>query len=256
MTFAFTALDLVFNNHRPRGGVANFLRGQLGAALHREAAHYARVFDPPRDLAAPSGFRDPLRPFVLRASNPNRFTLHLFDPTIAEIIVEAWKPDSHYIHNHEIDLVPHSLPPGQLEVHFLSPTDIRTETPDFGTLFARARDRVSGVCSSFGSGPLSIDHKALGEAACSVELVESQLTIIKRSRRSAASGQTHPLSGFTGRALYQGDFTDFYPILSAAQFTGVGRKTVWGNGQFEIRILRSGMLGQTAPTAQFPTNLS
>ena len=256
MTFSYTALHLVFTNHQPRGDVSNFLRGQLGAALHADAVNYARIFDPPRNFTAPSGFRDPLRPFVLRASDPNRFTLHLFDATIAGVIVEAWKPVSHYIHHHEIDLNPHPLPPGQLEVRFVSPTDIRTETPDFGTLFARARDRVSGVCSSFQSGPLAIDHKALGEAARSVELVESQLTIMKRSRRSAASGQTHPLSGFTGRALYQGDFTDFYPILCAAQFTGVGRKTVWGNGQIEIRILRSGILGKTVPTAQFPINQS
>jgi hypothetical protein len=37
-----------------------------------------------------------------------------------------------------------------------------------------------------------------------------------------------------GEAQYEGDLAEFVPFLEAAQFTGVGRQTVWGKGQIEV----------------------
>jgi CRISPR/Cas system endoribonuclease Cas6 (RAMP superfamily) len=53
-------------------------------------------------------------------------------------------------------------------------------------------------------------------------------------RRSSRTGQIHPIGGFIGEAEYEGDLTEFVPYLRAAQWTGVGRQTVWGKGQVRV----------------------
>lgn len=53
-------------------------------------------------------------------------------------------------------------------------------------------------------------------------------------RRSTRTGQTHSIGGFIGEAEYEGDLREFLPFLKAAQWTGVGRQTVWGKGQIAI----------------------
>jgi hypothetical protein len=180
--------------------------------------------------------RDPLRPFVLRANDPRDFSLHVFDGS-AERIVGAWKPESWTIREVEIDLAPKPLKEKRLEVAFVSPTDLRSDSPDFGTVFVRARDRVSTLRAAYGGGPLEIDFKGLGEIAAGIAMVRCELRDEVISRRSASNGRIHPIGGFTGTAIYEGEFEPFLPILQAAQFTGIGRKTVWGNGAFRIRLI-------------------
>jgi hypothetical protein len=36
-----------------------------------------------------------------------------------------------------------------------------------------------------------------------------------------------------GSAEYEGDLAEFVPYLRAARWAGVGRQTVWGNGEIE-----------------------
>jgi hypothetical protein len=55
-------------------------------------------------------------------------------------------------------------------------------------------------------------------------------------RRSSRTGQAHGIGGFSGFAEYEGDLAEFVPWLEAAQWTGVGRQSVWGKG--EIRLQR------------------
>jgi hypothetical protein len=64
---------------------------------------------------------------------------------------------------------------------------------------------------------------------------------VEYERRSARTGQSHSLGGFTGHAEYEGDLTEFVPWLEAAFWTGVGRLTVWGNGMMRIAIQRGGI---------------
>jgi hypothetical protein len=42
------------------------------------------------------------------------------------------------------------------------------------------------------------------------------------------------VGGFTGFATYIGEMGEFLPILRAAEWTGVGRQTVWGNGAIKL----------------------
>ncbi|MGB9605238.1 MAG: CRISPR system precrRNA processing endoribonuclease RAMP protein Cas6, partial [Bryobacteraceae bacterium] len=42
---------------------------------------------------------------------------------------------------------------------------------------------------------------------------------------------------FTGEVEYEGDVAEFVPYLEAAQWTGVGRQTVWGKGELAVTVL-------------------
>ena len=58
-------------------------------------------------------------------------------------------------------------------------------------------------------------------------------------RRSSRTGQTHPLGGFIGNAKYHGDLSEFVPYLRAAEWTGVGRQTVWGKGEIACDVFET-----------------
>jgi hypothetical protein len=130
-----------------------------------------------------------------------------------------------------------------VRLRFVTPTELKgagapaggTDAgPQFGVLFARLRDRISILRALYGTGPLDIDFRALGERSRAVELVSSDLEWIAARRRSSRTGQSHPLGGFTGEAEYAGDLAEFLPWLRAARWTGVGRQTVWGKGDVRV----------------------
>ncbi|MCS6951456.1 MAG: CRISPR system precrRNA processing endoribonuclease RAMP protein Cas6 [Bryobacterales bacterium] len=156
----------------------------------------------------------------------------------------------------ELDLRPRPEPVCRLRVLFVTPTELKEGgemvlRPEFGVLFARIRDRLSTLRALYGPGPLEMDFKAMGQRAAQVRLARSALRWTETTRRSGKSGQVHPFGGFTGEAEYEGDLAEFLPFLEAAQWTGVGRQTVWGKG--EMRVLRevSGLLprGGMRPSA-------
>ncbi len=124
-------------------------------------------------------------------------------------------------------------------VHFVTPTELKTarglaETPVFPVLMARIRDRVSALRALYGAGALPIDFRDFAARAASVRLVSASLRRVHAERRSARTGQQHPLGGFVGQAEYEGELTEFLPSLRAARWTGVGRQTVWGKGAIEV----------------------
>ena len=85
-----------------------------------------------------------------------------------------------------------------------------------------------------GGGPLEMDFRGFGERAAGVRMVECEVRSVAVERRSTRTGQRHPLGGFTGYARYEGDLAEFLPFLRAAEVTGVGRQTVWGNGEISV----------------------
>lgn len=133
-------------------------------------------------------------------------------------------------------LTPGNQPIPRIRVRFVTPTELKGVTleagePEFGTLFSRIRDRISTLRALYGSGPLDIDFKAMGERAEHVTMTRCDLRQIQAERVSRRTGQIHSLGGFAGVAEYEGDLAEFVPYLEAAKWTGVGRQTVWGKGE-------------------------
>jgi hypothetical protein len=140
-----------------------------------------------------------------------------------------------------LDLTPDAVRVGRLRIEFVTPTEIKggdqvVAKPEFGALFARARDRLSALRGLYGEGSLPIDFRAMGERAAAVRMTRCDLRHVQGERRSGRTGQVHPLGGFIGVAEYEGDLGEFVPILSAAEWTGVGRQTVWGKGAIRVVV--------------------
>ncbi len=227
----------------------------------RGTCAYARIFEPTSVAGeGPSGLQDRPRPFVFRASHLDgvtvasgenfHFNLHLFEtrePVIdhftrafAELAREGLGPGRkrailESVEGHrslQFEMVSGGERPGRVRVRFLTPTELKgSERPEFGVLFARIRDRVSTLRSLYGSGPLEIDFKAMGERADRIQMTRCDIEQVSVARRSGRTGQTHSLGGFVGVAEYEGDLGEFIPFLEIARWTGVGRQTVWGKGE-------------------------
>ncbi|MGA3203274.1 MAG: CRISPR system precrRNA processing endoribonuclease RAMP protein Cas6 [Bryobacteraceae bacterium] len=235
--------------HFPEGETANLFRGQLGKILYRrDPAAYARFFSPVRDAGVPSGLHDLPRPFVLRVRHLEGTTLdrfhvglNLFETNhraivdaMAELGRESFRAELVRVEGQDVLRFPlaATVPARRVRVHFLSPTELKNaRRPEFGPLFSRIRDRIGTLRALYGSGPLEIDFKAMGERAMAIQMTRCDIRHVEVER---STGQRHPLGGFTGIAEYEGDLTEFIPYLEIAGYTGVGRQTVWGNGEISI----------------------
>ena len=135
-------------------------------------------------------------------------------------------------------------PVQRVAVRFLTPTELKSaggvaERPEFAILFGRLRDRISTLRGIYGAGPLEIDFRGMGERAALIRLVRCELEWERVQRKSARTGQVHPIGGFTGEAEYHADpdeagLAEFLPWLRAARWVGVGRQTVWGKGDLRV----------------------
>ena len=208
------------------------------------------------------------RPFVFRAAHLDgssiasgerfHFDLHLFDrsPEVYGQFLEAFQQiarDGMGPRRARAELLEAKSEPlefalpeepvraNRIAIRFVTPTELKDggriiERPNFAVLFGRVRDRVSSLRSFYGPGPLDLDFRAMGERASLIEMPRCDIRHVDVKRRSSRTGQIHSIGGVVGDAEYEGDLGEFIPILEVAQFTGVGRQTVWGKGQIEIRL--------------------
>ena len=239
--------------HFPAGETANLFRGQFGKILHRyNPAMYDRFFAPVRETGVPSGLHDPPRPFVLRVRHLEGATLqsfhiglNVFETDEAELVHiyqaiddlarETLRAEFHGIQGSDLLRLPLAgAPPAErVRVTFLSPAELKgQESPEFGPMFARIRDRIGTLRALYGAGPLEIDFKAMGKRATAIRMTHCDVRDVEVERVSR--NRRHPLGGFTGVAEYEGSLTEFIPYLEIASYTGVGRQTVWGKGEISV----------------------
>lgn len=173
-----------------------------------------------------------------------------FEKVFAALAHEGLGPDRAAAELFQVDelssptllpLDPKPQTPGSVEVEFLSPTELKhngktVQRPSFPVLFGRVRDRLATLAMLYADAPLDeIDFEGTSTRASLVEMTRCEIHQEERLRRSSRTGQTHPIGGFTGTARYEGDLAEFLPFLEAAQWTGVGRHAVWGNGEIRVR---------------------
>jgi len=250
------------------GKASNTIRGAFGSILRRVSPpeDYRRIFEP-RLESGPSGLADAPRPFVIRAASLDgaqfaagesfHFDVHLFETAV------RWTPHFTAVFRelareglglgrvpvalasvapmpcHTLSLAACPSAPPSIVVRFLTPTEIKSEgrtagVPPFHALIARARDRVSTLRELYGEGALPIDFRGLAQRAHAVSTARASVRHEAVERTSTRTGQTHPLAGFTGEIEYAGDLREFLPYLRAAEWTGIGRHTVWGHGQIDL----------------------
>lgn len=260
LRFSFVAHEAI---DFPAAKAGNTLRGAFGMK--------ARMVEPFASRPGPSGMRDSPRPLVFRANHLDgkhiqagerfHFDLHLFDLTAIDRVVEGFKElkelgarrgrvefkqamssidGGEQIRPIRLGLG-HTTEASRLRVRFVTPTELKSgqqlaERPQFGILAARIRDRISTLRQLYGPGPLEIDFRGFGERAERVKMTRCEIGRVEIERRSSRTGQTHPIGGFVGEAEYEGDLTEFVPYLRVAEWTGVGRQTVWGKGEITVEV--------------------
>ena len=133
-------------------------------------------------------------------------------------------------------------PTRAIRIYFQTPTELKsdgeiTEPQEFSILLGQICTRLNRIAALYGSSELNLDCRSLRSQAAGVALTGTSLRRVDISRRGTRSGQTHPIGGFVGSIDYAGDLTQFLPLLEAASFTGVGRHTVWGNGEISTERL-------------------
>lgn len=245
LNFQFRARQLLVF---PKGKAANTLRGALGMLLTPTESAW---------IARPSGLATPPGPYVFRASHLDsatiyesttfQFRIHLFylaaDTTITDAFarLDRLGADRRQVElisverrDVTLELLGH-VPTSRLTVTFLTPTELKGGTvPTFPLLAARIRDRLSTLRSLYGEGPLRIDFREQRNLAEQTRLVKDETHPVEVLRRSSRTGQRHSLGGFIGKAEYAGDVGDFVLQFTAASYIGVGRHTLFGNGEISI----------------------
>jgi hypothetical protein len=129
-----------------------------------------------------------------------------------------------------------------IRIHFRTPTELKsngklTGPEDFSTLIGQICHRLVRLNGLYGSGKLELHSNGLRKLATAANVRSTDLRRVEVSRRGTRSGQTHPLGGFLGSIDLSGDLGRFIPLLDAASFVGVGRHTVWGNGEIAAERL-------------------
>ncbi len=266
LRFEFQALDTL---SFPPGTASNVLRGGLGLMLRAHASPeiHQRIFEPRASELGPSGLRNHPRPFVLRARHLDGqrysagdifyFDVHLFDMldesrmairTAFEALGQAGlgvgRGRAELVNFRTpapitVQLLPSGPPISQVRIELLTPLELKSagevsQTPEFGVLFARIRDRISTLRSLYGPGPLDIPFKEMAKRADEIRITACELKESNRARRSSRTGQVHDIGGLTGSVVYTGELREFLPYLQAAEFSGVGRHCVWGKGHIRV----------------------
>lgn len=225
------------------GNAANFLRGQFGRLLWEQYGElYAPLFRPVWREGGPSGLKDPPRPYVIRtaglegrsyaAGETIAVPVHVFDLRYFDAL--PWLDRQRVT----VPLKPVAAGGSGVRLHFETPTELKgVRGLPFGALLARLRDRVSTLERLYGQGSWSIDYREIGERAEQVREVRREVRWVRSPRVARNSGETHDVRGWVGWVEYAGDWQPLSGLLAAAEWTGVGRHTVWGCGVVRVEGL-------------------
>lgn len=248
----------------------NIFRGALGSFLQSaNPGAYSALFGSPTLSEERPATTTP-RPFVLRCRNLDgcryspgevfSFHLHLFlfESQLLEALTAAVDAMGHKGFGPTRSRAILLLPPVQrhrslhldepveqanlVRIHFHTPTELKRraeirEPCQFSLLIEHITRRLERLSAQYGAGSLALDDNTLRKQTDAVLLRSANLQYVEVSRRGSRHGQTHPMGGFVGSADYSGDLTPFMRLLQAASAAGVGRHTVWGNGEISTERL-------------------
>jgi hypothetical protein len=110
--------------------------------------------------------------------------------------------------------------------------------PPFSLFIHRLLNRINALASLYCGGnliPLEQKHTLI-TLANNVQIQHSTLQWQDGQRYSQRTHSTMPLGGLIGETHYQGKLSPFLPWLNLGQWTGVGEKTSFGLGQYQLEL--------------------
>jgi hypothetical protein len=107
--------------------------------------------------------------------------------------------------------------------------------PSFDLLIRSILRRL-WLLSSFHDQPIEMAHKTLIEEAASARLVSSMLKRVGLRRYSRRQDSVIETDGVVGNITYEGDLTQFLPLLRAGELLHVGKGTSFGMGKYLLEV--------------------
>ncbi|MEW5803696.1 MAG: CRISPR system precrRNA processing endoribonuclease RAMP protein Cas6 [bacterium] len=135
-----------------------------------------------------------------------------------------------------------SPPPSRVRLHFLTPTRIKYENSltkelEFHVFFRNLLRRIS-MLSYFHCGQKLEDSgfKDLIEQATKINTVSRNLHWEDWERYSNRQETRMKMGGLLGEAIYEGDFSPFWPYIRLGEYVHVGKGSSFGLGRFEVSL--------------------
>lgn len=136
------------------------------------------------------------------------------------------------------------LPSRRLTLHFLTPARLKHqgqwthEGPSFHILIKSLLGRISSLSYFHCGQPLEVDFRGLIDRAAGVKMAQCETHWEDWARVSGRQHQRIEMGGLVGRVTYEGDLTEYLPLLALGELVHVGKGTVFGNGQYSIERKR------------------
>lgn len=130
----------------------------------------------------------------------------------------------------------------KLEIEFITPYRVKFKNSfatsfDFGILVRAALRRISSLETYFLGEEPALDYSGLVHRANNITLSFEESTWIDMFRFSFRQRSRMKIGGLVGRAIYQGELSEFYPILKYCETVHVGKQTSFGFGKIRLTIL-------------------
>lgn len=130
----------------------------------------------------------------------------------------------------------------RIRLRFLTPILLKEKgswrKPRFAPLMKRLRDRVNALSYFYCGEALEMDFREFGEAAERIVTKEEDLSWVEERRHSKHRNLRHLLKGYLGEVVFEGDLAPFMPLLRIGEFLHVGKATAFGQGWYEMEVLR------------------
>ena len=97
--------------------------------------------------------------------------------------------------------------------------------------------RMSSLMNAYGSGEPPLDYKGLVERAGKVSIMESKLNWFDWRRYSQRQDRTMFMGGITGSVTYEGEMSEYLPLLDFCTKVHIGKNTSFGLGDIGVEIV-------------------
>ena len=127
----------------------------------------------------------------------------------------------------------------RLSIHLLTPLRIKYENHleaklPFHILIRGALRRISTLCASFGDGEPDLDYRGLVERAHRVGFGADNLHWFDWKRYSNRQDQSMLMGGIVGSATYEGNLSEYIPLMRFCEKVHLGKQTTFGLGKINI----------------------
>ena len=120
-----------------------------------------------------------------------------------------------------------------------SDNNLLRTAPPFSLLMHRLLSRINSLATLYGNGIVITpeEKQYLLTLAETISIDQSNLKWHDWQRYSQRSQSSMPFGGLLGETVYRGELTPFLPWLALGQWIGIGGKTTFGLGLYELSLI-------------------